>query len=1099
MAIKKAPFRPTASPVTTVGRPRTFQRGPGPVAPAKPAAPEGAVYRPKPMPLEGRGMYQLGQAIAEFNPKAQQFVNDYFQQQQVQKSKEFYENFATMDEEEAQQYYQQQTETLDDRYRAALDRQYGYRQAYRDYNGIKADLQAGNINLENTSLEDVLSEKMQASLDGGPSQWFGEGYKAIMREAVPSVRQVEQEFRAQQLRSEADNNAFQLANDAIQQGVDTATDPAAIYGTVRSVLKTEFGPGTDINMSNSRLDDITLDVASYWADQGREDVVEAILDTPRQGDNGETIPALSSTRRNAERVDTIRRTAKGRQEERITEERFGWLVDHITRANRGELSDSWFEENQQALQDAGFSPNAVASLMDRNRRAREAELGALQAEQLDQEARNAFTPQLTDITGQVINDPSLFGSIEGLSVTLSNGQEASLTKSETESLILENVRSHFGIVPNEETGRFDPLSPEGRDAMSDYANWLSSSGYVDERLKRQLRTAPSSYTMENAANGNVPRQLAESYQIFKDIRGNGGLGLLTDSYITEDQAAFYRTVQRLEDDGGYEVEQAIQMAARGRMNGSPDLTKLSKPPRDELNNYVNDLVGGLNQRFDGEGDALNRNLLSARLEGLAETYMTTMGLATDEAYSAAVEDLTESLTVVDGVAMNARKLPGSEEEFRSVTTFLQEQFVANGFADGLGYDAEDIRVAPITYDGQTGYMIVGPNMEPIASATEDVEFDLGGGETITMKAGVFSADEFQNLSRAQQAAAIRIAEQDRQQAIRDDQSSVSIGEAADDLAGMAGFEGGVVGGQDSDALIEVGPIQPENIPGGEAAAAAGRMAIENADPQAAQTNLDAAGETIESMDQMMRAGSTDTNVNFLRGKSDDGLIAMYEYMQQQPMEGDGPGRQLLEQAEAEIVRRGLQVPEAPKSGDKETQSAPASVDIPSGDQAAFSVPGLNIERRFSEDFHYGRQATANAQDFQGIVMHWTSEGTSAQQIADYGNRDDPGRGGAFGYHFVIGSDGKIIQAAPMNKRTNHILPDEEGVNLSNRNAIGISLAGAAGGATPEQEAAARRLARQLMEQYGIDASNVLGHGEIQSNRQAQEGALAAAIREMRNS
>lgn len=165
----------------------------------------------------------------------------------------------------------------------------------------------------------------------------------------------------------------------------------------------------------------------------------------------------------------------------------------------------------------------------------------------------------------------------------------------------------------------------------------------------------------------------------------------------------------------------------------------------------------------------------------------------------------------------------------------------------------------------------------------------------------------------------------------------------------------------------------------------------------------------------------------------------------------------------------------------------ASTPAPVNQDEVFSAPGLNIRYAGNPDFHYGKSASANAAPFEGVVFHHTADGTDLDAMVNYGQRVDGERGGAFGYHFYIGPDGEIVQGAPLNKRTNHIRPTEN-VGLRNSNALGISLVGSEKGATPAQQEAALRLAEQINAQMGVET--FYGHGQIQNNRQAQEGRAA---------
>ena len=162
------------------------------------------------------------------------------------------------------------------------------------------------------------------------------------------------------------------------------------------------------------------------------------------------------------------------------------------------------------------------------------------------------------------------------------------------------------------------------------------------------------------------------------------------------------------------------------------------------------------------------------------------------------------------------------------------------------------------------------------------------------------------------------------------------------------------------------------------------------------------------------------------------------------------------------------------------------------------IPG--VINMANPDFHYGKTATQNAQPFQFMAVHHTAD-KPIENLVKYGQTVDAGRGGAFGYHYYIGRDGRVIQGAPLEKRTNHIKPPKNAARsgsfggASNSNTIGISLVGGADGETPEQIKAAENLSRRLMAIHGIGPESVFGHGEIQSDRQHTEGeALVNLLR-----
>ena len=151
--------------------------------------------------------------------------------------------------------------------------------------------------------------------------------------------------------------------------------------------------------------------------------------------------------------------------------------------------------------------------------------------------------------------------------------------------------------------------------------------------------------------------------------------------------------------------------------------------------------------------------------------------------------------------------------------------------------------------------------------------------------------------------------------------------------------------------------------------------------------------------------------------------------------------------------------------------------------------GLTIENGIDPDAPYMSKPREN--DPTRIIMHGDVN-EDADQLVEYGRKVDPNRGFAPGYHFYVARDGRVIQGAPVDRITNHTLG-------ANSDSIGINIAGADEGKmpTPEQDAAAKKLISQLGQQYGIDPTNVIGHGELQPNRRnkLEGGNIARDIRE----
>ena len=153
-------------------------------------------------------------------------------------------------------------------------------------------------------------------------------------------------------------------------------------------------------------------------------------------------------------------------------------------------------------------------------------------------------------------------------------------------------------------------------------------------------------------------------------------------------------------------------------------------------------------------------------------------------------------------------------------------------------------------------------------------------------------------------------------------------------------------------------------------------------------------------------------------------------------------------------------------------------------------------------FEYGIDATANKLVYEGFVLHHTST-SPIENLSDYMQRRDSERKGTFGYHFLVGKDGRIIQTAPLSKRTNHIKSQENRtsqLHLKNNNTLSVSLHGGYEGegadavhipASERQLSAAFSLVFELSKIFDLNISNCWGHGELQNDRMPEEALQLA--------
>ena len=153
---------------------------------------------------------------------------------------------------------------------------------------------------------------------------------------------------------------------------------------------------------------------------------------------------------------------------------------------------------------------------------------------------------------------------------------------------------------------------------------------------------------------------------------------------------------------------------------------------------------------------------------------------------------------------------------------------------------------------------------------------------------------------------------------------------------------------------------------------------------------------------------------------------------------------------------------------------------------------LKIYYRGKNNIPYGASASARPRPFQMLVTHYPHSTCTIENAVSqsHGYQCRGNTCGYFGYHFYVGQDGRIFQAAPMTKRTNHTdsTRSRGTVYYDNNSSIGITLVCGERGTTNLQVQAAIKLGHVLQVAYNIPSFKIFGHGELQGNRESREGS-----------
>lgn len=159
------------------------------------------------------------------------------------------------------------------------------------------------------------------------------------------------------------------------------------------------------------------------------------------------------------------------------------------------------------------------------------------------------------------------------------------------------------------------------------------------------------------------------------------------------------------------------------------------------------------------------------------------------------------------------------------------------------------------------------------------------------------------------------------------------------------------------------------------------------------------------------------------------------------------------------------------------------------DPDAFTIDATGILDKSPEvgkRWNFGEMTSPNAL----VVHHTAGRGGTEGVIQTFTERNFPA-------HFVIDREGQITQVLGLNQRGQHTKNAQDGSGITNANSWGVEvIAKDDADVLPVQAEATVRLTKYL-QQYGLQSSRIVGHGAINSHKQATEGqTIAQLLREI---
>lgn len=753
MAINAPGFRPAAAPLTTTAHQRQFQRNSAPNKPGAPAPPKKPVEVVTPYArtadrwLKESTMFQVGEAMSSVVPEVVQHVGIYLEHERDKKAKELQYQLYSMDDKEAGAFYEEQERLLGPNHKRALKEQYALRMGYSAATKVFADIKSGNIDLTQQDVGDVLGEVIDPFLQEHDDPTIRQTIQEQIGEVLPKLRQEQQNALAARQQEQAVEGFYGTALSAMQSGIAEDLAPEAIAERVRG-LYGRFGPGTDLNLSHSRMDEVVVEAAAWAADQGHEDIVDALLVQERKGTDGKTIPPIANKAKYRKQIDSIKQTAEARKAKRLADVNQGFLTELQIRAAMGENVEEDIDANPW-IKDV-WTPTQVARIKTTSRKAQIKMAEGVQKERVDSELRARVNQEVETWAAAAAADPAAIWDIGDLEV-ISNTDPSKMKSMEADEIREQIAKVNLGEAASP---GFDPRENPG--ATKNAVSWLAQSGYQWDELNERLETATTLVSAKAFAEGKAPDATKEAMAWYREAKAQGALSALG---IEKEAKTFYEATLALEQ-GQFKGDTDAALLQIARMKENPiDLTNTSAlSDRSELLKGAVQTVtkaarsGGV--LGFGKQDIINPGLIRRDIKTSARSLME-MGFEPKQAMKIATESLKDNYMSINGFAFTKgnRNIPPNIEE---ISEFVVGGYMNSGLAEDLGIDdASDLALVPDTVGGQSVWQLQSKSLGAVPNSGTKRTWKLANGETMEMPAGRFTSAQLRVLYSSMQQEAIQ--------------------------------------------------------------------------------------------------------------------------------------------------------------------------------------------------------------------------------------------------------------------------------------------------------------------------------------------------------
>ena len=486
--------------------------------------------------------------------------------------------------------------------------------------------------------------------------------------------------QAEQLAGQLDTNIMSQYRLIVDDGMAKGLKPDEIAAAVVSAGKANRNI---LNLPGPRQNAILFDVAREYALKGKTDVVQAILDHPRDG-----IGPLGKTSEYSVKGLQLLEAAREVGDKEARAANFDTLAEINAKAAGGTLTKK--EADEYRAKHPWLNDGFMLSNLDQADRVR-ASASARAAEEASRRDLKTSAALAEDSVLAADYAASLGSEGGGLDrvgdITLPNGAGGSKVLSARERKE-QTIRRRLA-----ESKASLSSGADQRVQFEADLQWFSANKVVNPEWEAKLNGVQAAAATAVVSKGTVPASVATAADLYMDLHAKNPA--YADMLVKDAKSAEWLETFRLYRQDGQNAEQAAVMASTAIAHGKdiPD----PKVTDDDLRRLAGDALSGWFQP--------DYSPSSEDLGAIRQRVKLYKSRPAEQAVVAAVEWFKNTHTNVNGRAVYTAAA-GTPSDFAQLVPDLLQEYVTLYGPDAGVSDASTLSVMPMTKDGAGAWLIV---------------------------------------------------------------------------------------------------------------------------------------------------------------------------------------------------------------------------------------------------------------------------------------------------------------------------------------------------------------------------------------------------------